>query len=76
MTTQNKESDVQKVEVTLAIAMSEAGTFLVSIADSDWMQEKRKYDEMLNRVRNDKQLWSLKYIKTYVPYPVSSEDQP
>ena len=70
-----KADDVQKVEVMLAIAMSEGGTFLVSVVDSHWLQEKRKYDEMLERIRNDKQLWSLKYIKTYVPYPVSREDQ-
>lgn len=69
------ESQYAKVPVTIAIAMSENGTFRMAIADSNRIQEQRNYQTMLNEIRADKQLWSLRYIKTSIPYPVSSEDQ-
>lgn len=65
-----------KVPVTIAVAMSEGGRFMVAVANSNWIQEEQKHQQMLLEIRADKQLWSLRYIKTAVPYPVSSEDQP
>lgn len=69
------ESQHAKVPVTIAVAMSEGGRFMLAIADSNWIQEERKHQQMLAEIRADKQLWSLRYIKTAVPYPVSTEDQ-
>lgn len=70
------ESQHAKVPVTIAIAMSEGGRFMVAVANSNWIQEEQKHQQMLNEIRADKQLWSLRYIKTAVPYPFSTEDQP
>ena len=70
------DSQHAKVPVTIAIAMSEGGRFMVAVANSNWIQEEQKHQKMLDEIRADKQLWSLRYIKTAVPYPVSSEDQP
>ena len=64
----------EHIPVKVAVAMSESGRFRVCIADSNWIQEERKHQEMLDEIRQDKQLWSLKYIKTTIPYPVSIED--
>ncbi len=70
-------SDVTpSVPVTLAVAVSEGGTFRVAIVDSHWIAEERKYQQMMKEIRADKQLWSVRYIKTSVPYPVSTETQP
>lgn len=70
------ESQHAKVPVTIAIAMSEGGRFMVAVANSNWIQEEQKHQQMLNEIRADRQLWSLRYIKTAIPYPVSNEDQP
>lgn len=70
------DSQHAKVPITIAVAMSEGGTVRLAVADSNWIQEQRKHQQMLDEIRADKQLWSLRYIKTAVPYPVSSEDQP
>lgn len=64
-----------RVPVTIAVAVSEAGTFRVAIANSNWLQEERKHQQMLDEIRSDKQLWSLRYIKTTIPYPASAEEQ-
>ena len=70
------DSQHAKVPVTIAVAMSEGGGFMVAVANSNWVQEEQKHQQMLADIRADKQLWSLRYIKTAVPYPVSNEDQP
>ena len=70
---QSTEQKHEHIPVKIAIAMSESGRFKVCIADSNWIQEEQKYKQMLDEIRQDKQLWSLKYITTSVPYPVSSE---
>ena len=64
----------ERVQVTIAVAMSESGMFVTSIAGSCWVQEERKHQEMLKSIREDKQLWSLKYIKTTIPFPASEEE--
>lgn len=71
----NSEQKYEHVPVCIAVAMSESGVFKVCIANSNWIQEERKHQAMLTEIKQDKQLWSLKYIKTTVPYPVSSETQ-
>ena len=43
------------ISVKIAVAMSEAGTVRLAVAE---------------------QLWSLRYLTTAVPYPISREDQP
>lgn len=68
-------NDYSKIPVTICIAMSESGRFLTAIADSNWLQEEAKHKELLNQVRNDKQLWTVKYVKTFVPYPITTESQ-
>ena len=64
------------VPVKMAVAVSEAGTVRLTVADSNWIQEERKHQQMLAEIRADKQLWSLRYLTTAVPYPISREDQP
>ena len=68
--------DPPRIHVKIAIAVSEAGTVRLAVADSNWIQEERKHQQMLAEIRADKQLWSLRYLTTEVPYPVSREDQP
>ena len=68
--------DPPRIPVKIAIAVSEAGTVRLAVADSNWIQEERKHQQMLAEIRSDKQLWSLRYLTTEVPYPVSREDQP
>lgn len=63
-----------KVPVTILVAMSESGRFLTCIADSNWIQENVKHNNLLQQIREDKQLWSVRYIKTSVPYPFSNEE--
>jgi hypothetical protein len=63
-----------QIPVTICVAMSKSGRFLVAITDSNWFQEEAKHKDLLKQVREDKQLWSVKYIKTTVPYPMSRED--
>lgn len=67
------DDEITKVSVTVCIAMSEGGTFLSSFVDTNWVQEEQRYKDMMKRVREDKQLWSVKYIRTSIPYPISSE---
>lgn len=66
--------DHSKTPVTICIAMSESGKFLTAIAGSNWIQEENKHKEILKQVREDKQLWTVKYIKTSVTYPITSEN--
>ena len=68
--------DPPRIHVKIAGAVSEAGTVRLAVADSNWIQEERKHQQMLSEIRADKQLWSLRYLATAVPYPVSREDQP
>lgn len=67
--------DPPRVRVKIAVAMSESGTVRLAVADSNWIQEERKHQQLLTEIRADKQLWSLRYIATDVPYPISSEEQ-
>lgn len=67
--------DPPRMHVKIAVAMSEAGTVRLAVADSNWIQEERKHQQLLNEIRADKQLWSLRYITTDMPYPISSEEQ-
>lgn len=67
--------DPPRVPIKIAIAMSESGTVRLAVADSNWIQEERKHQQLLNEIRADKQLWSLRYITTDVPYPISREEQ-
>ena len=69
-------NDLPRVAVKIAVAVSEAGTVRLAVADSNWIQEERKHQQMLSEIRADKQLWSLRYLTTAVPYPISREDQP
>lgn len=69
------DEKIIRVPVTVCIAMSEGGTFLSSFVDTNWLQEEQKYKDMMKRVREDKQLWSVKYIRTSIPYPISSEKE-
>lgn len=69
-------ADQMNVPVTIAVAVSEGGRIRVAVTDTNWIQEEQKHKAMLDEIRNDKQLWSLRYIKTSVPYPVSREAQP
>ena len=69
-------NDPSRVPVRVAVAVSEAGTVRLAVADSNWIHEERKHQQMLTEIRADKQLWSLRYLTTAVPYPVSREDQP
>ena len=68
--------DPPRIPVKIAVAVSEAGTVRLAVANSNWIQEERKHQQMLAEIRADKQLWSLRYLTTEVPYPVSREDQP
>ena len=68
--------DPPRIHVKIAVAVSEAGTVRLAVADSNWIQEERKHQQMLSEIRADKQLWSLRYLTTEVPYPISREDQP
>ena len=68
--------DPPRIHVKIAVAVSEAGTVRLAVADSNWIQEERKHQQMLSEIRADKQLWSLRYLTTEVPYPVSREEQP
>jgi len=65
----------EKVPVTIAVAVSESGLVRVAVANTHWIQQEREHTKMLEEIRGDKQLWSLKYINTTVPYPISKEDQ-
>lgn len=67
--------ELSKVPVTVCIAMSEAGTFLTAVVDSHWIQEEQRYQRLMKRVREDKQLWSVKYIRTGINYPTQTENQ-
>lgn len=67
--------DPPRIHVKIAVAVSEAGTVRLAVADSNWIQEERKHLQMLAEIRADKQLWSLRYLTTTVPYPISREDQ-
>lgn len=69
-------TDSMHIPVTIAVAISEGGRVRVAITDTNWIQEEQKHKQMLDEIRADKQLWSLRYIKTTVPYPVSQETQP
>ena len=69
-------NDLPRVAVKIAVAVSEAGTVRLAVADSNWIQEERKHQQMLAEIRADNQLWSLRYLATAVPYPISREDQP
>ena len=69
-------NDLPRVAVKIAVAVSEAGTVRLAVADSNWIQEERKHQQMLAEIRADNQLWSLRYLTTAVPYPISREDQP
>jgi hypothetical protein len=66
--------DIPKVKVQIAVAVSEAGTVKLAVADSNWIQEERKHQAMLSEIRESKQLWSLRYVTTMVPYPISREN--
>ena len=68
--------DPPRIHVKIAVAVSEAGTVRLAVADSNWIQEERKHQQMLSEIRADKQLWSLRYLTTTVPYPISRDDQP
>ena len=68
--------DPPRIHVKIAVAVSEAGTVRLAVANSNWIQEARKHQQMIAEIRADKQLWSLRYLTTAVPYPVSREDQP
>ena len=61
--------DPPSIHVKIAVAVSEAGTVRLAVADSNWIQEERKHQQMLAEIRADKQLWSLRYLTTAVPYP-------
>ncbi len=65
--------DDPKVHVKIAVAVSEAGTVKLAWANSNWIQEDRKHKAMLEEIRSDKQLWSLRYVDVNVAYPVSHE---
>ena len=67
------EEDIPRIPVKVAVAVSEAGTVRLAVADSNWIQEQRAHHQMMDEIRADKQLWSLRYISTSVPYPVTSE---
>lgn len=69
-------SEHELIPVKIAVAMSESGRFLTAIADSNWIQEEQKHKDLLESIRKDKQLWSLKYISTTIPYPITTEKQP
>jgi len=64
-----------KVKVTVCIAMSESGTFLSAFANTNWLQEEKRHQDLLKRIREDKQLWSVKYIHTQINYPFLNESQ-
>lgn len=68
-------TDTSKVPVTVCIAMSESGTFLSAFADTNWIQEEKRHQDLLKRVRDDKQLWTVKYIKTSIAYPFTIESK-
>ena len=68
--------DPPRIPVKIAVAVSEAGTVRLAAADSNWIQEEHKHQQMLSEIRADKQLWSLRYLTTAVPYPISRKDQP
>lgn len=67
--------DPPRIRVKIAVAMSESGTVRLAVANSNWIQEERKHQQMLAEIRADKQLWSVRYLTTTVPYPVSREEQ-
>lgn len=70
-----KDNANEHIPVKIAVAMSESGRFKVCIADSNWIQEEQKHKQLLDDIRNDKQLWSLQYITTSIPYPISHRNQ-
>lgn len=63
-----------KTEVTICVAMSESGRLLSAFANTNWIQEENKHKELLKQIREDKQLWSVKYIKTFIEYPITHEN--
>jgi hypothetical protein len=67
---------MERVPVTVCIAMSESGTLLAAFSDTHWLQEEKKHQDLLKRVREDKQLWTVKYIKTSIQYPILNEMHP
>ena len=69
-------SDMSHTPVTVCVAMSESGTFLSAFADTHWLQEEKKHQELLKQVREGKQLWTVRYIRTSIQYPISNEVQP
>ena len=68
--------DPPRIHVETAVAVSEAGTVRLAVANSNWIQEARKHQQMIAEIRADKQLWSLRYLTTAVPYQVLREAQP
>ena len=68
--------DPPRIHVKIAVAVSEAGTVRLAVDNSNWIQEERKHQRMLAEIRADKQLWSLRYLTTAVPYRVLREAQP
>ena len=68
--------DPPRIHVKIAVAVSEAGTVRLAVDNSNWIQEERKHQRMLAEIRADKQLWSLRYLTTAVPYQVLREAQP
>ena len=68
--------DQPSIHVKIAVAVSEAGTARLAFANSNWIQEERKHQQMIAEIRADKQLWSLRYLATAVPYRVLREAQP
>ena len=65
--------NIEQVPVKIAVAISEGGTIKVAVADTHWIQQDRLHKQMLEDIRNDKQLWSLRYIDTKIPYPVTRQ---
>ena len=69
-----QKMDIESISVNIAVVVSEAGTIRVAVADSNWIQQDRIHQNLLKEIREDRQLWSLKYVKVKVPYPVSREE--
>lgn len=70
-----KTEDTPMVAVTLCVAMSESGSLLCAIADTNHTQKEQEHKDLLKRVREDNQLWSVKYIRTLMSYPTTLETQ-
>ena len=67
-----KTENTPNVSATLCIAVSESGSFLCAFAETNNIQKEQEHKDLLKRVREDKQLWSVRYIRTSIPYPITS----